>query len=376
MKLIDWYIAKQFFWNFLVLFVLLFVFAASIDLILNLDRFVEAAREAMGEEANTWDTALTFMRFVFDFEGPRIFQFYAYLHGFVSIGAMGFTLAQMYRHKELVAILASGTSLHRIVMPFVAVIFILSMGQLMNQEFVLPNVATMLLRKHGEIGRETVDEFNIRFISDSTGTLLQAPSYDPENQTLSRPTILVRDELGRTTRRITSDEATWDDPLQGWRLINGDSIMLSLPGDEDTSTRASLHTPIDFWPTDLSPEVLTVHHYTEFAAMLSLRQIGRMLKAHGITDRNTLLRHRYARFSTVLVNVLVLIIALPSFLLREPANLMLQAARCAAVSITAMIGSAVFMMVQLPGISPAVGVFLPVVILFPIALGRITYIRT
>ena len=41
-----------------------------------------------------------------------------------------------------------------------------------------------------------------------------------------------------------------------------------------------------------------------------------------------------------------------------------------------MIGAAIFMMVQMPGISPTVGVFLPVIVLFPVALGRVTFVRT
>ena len=56
-------------------------------------------------------------RIFLNFHGPRVFQFYSYLMGIVSIGAMGFTLAQMHQHKELVAIMASGVSLFRVAVP-------------------------------------------------------------------------------------------------------------------------------------------------------------------------------------------------------------------------------------------------------------------
>lgn len=374
--LIDRYIIARLATNFAVLFLLLFVFAASIDLILNLDRFVDAARDAVGEDGGIWTMVLSFIGIVIDFEGPRVFQFYAYLHGMVSIGAMGFTLAQMHKNKELVAILASGVSLHRIAMPFIAVVFMLSLVELLNQEYVLPRVAPLLLRDHGHIGRRTVDEFKVNFTRDAQGNLLQSPSFDPQSNTLKWPTILQRDEGGRTLRRITADSAAWDDEKDGWRLVNG--VMVTLADEQPSQGEPGTggRQPADFFATDLSPAVLTVRHHVEFAQMLSLRQISRMLRTPGITDEATLKRHKYSRFATVLVNIIVLVIALPSFLLREPSNLLVQSLRCATIAIAAMIGAAIFMMVQLPGIAPAVGVFLPVIVLLPVALGRVTYIRT
>ncbi|UCD75594.1 MAG: LptF/LptG family permease [Phycisphaerales bacterium] len=376
MQLIDRYIIGRLLTNFIILFLLLFVFAASIDLILNLDRFVEAARTAVDEGGSAWAASLAFVRIIVDFQGPRVFQFYAFLHGLVAIGATGFTLAQMYRHRELVAILASGVSMHRIAMPFIALIFALSLVELLNQEYVLPRVAPLLLRDHGHIGRRTVQEFKVRFTRDAAGNLLQSPSFDPETGALRWPTFLQRDDRGRTVRRVTAASAAWDPHREGWRLTEGVVVRLQEENAARPDVLGAPQETTDFFRTDLSPEVLTVRHHATYAQMLSLKQIGRMLRTAGVMDEATLLRHKYSRFSTVLVNVLVLVVALPSFLLREPANLLLQSLRCAAIAITAMIGAAIFMMVQLPGIAPAVGVFLPVIVLLPIALGRVTYVRT
>jgi lipopolysaccharide export system permease protein len=306
----------------------------------------------------------------------RCREFYAYLHGLVAIGAMGFTLAQMYRHRELVAILASGVSLHRVAMPFIAVIFALSLVELLNQEFVLPRVAPLLLRDHGQIGKRTVEEFKVSFTRDAKGNLLQSPAFDPQSNTLNWPTILERDDRGRTVRRITARSAVWDPEGEGWRLAEGAAVTLREDDADGSDPTAAAPEAVDFYPTDLSPEVLTVRHHAVFAQMLSLKQIGRMLRTPGVMDEAALRRYKYSRFSTVLVNVLVLAIALPSFLLREPSNLLVQSVRCAGLGLGGMIGAAIFMMVQLPGISPTVGVFLPVVVLLPVALGRVTFIRT
>ena len=101
----------------------------------------------------------------------------------------------------------------------------------------------------------------------------------------------------------------------------------------------------------------------------STSQINQMLASRGVVDADALARFKYSRFAAVLINMLLLIITLPFFLLREPANLLLQSLWCAAVAVPGMIAALIGLTVELPGIPPAAGVFLPVAILIPIALA-------
>jgi lipopolysaccharide export LptBFGC system permease protein LptF len=353
--LLDRYILLRFTASFAILFLLLFLFAITIDIVLNLSEFVEDAEKRL------------------------VFQFYAYLHGLLAVGAMSFTLAQMYRHRELTAMLGAGVSLQRIAMPFLVGTFMLSAVQLLNQEFILPRIAPLLLRDHDHIGQRSVREFEVSFITDSHGNLYQAPSFETHTGTLRRPTILERDARGRTTRRIIADAATWrgdagPDGRGAWILTNGRGLRP--PGNDAASTIAE---PIAEYPGDLTPEVITARRYGQFMAMLSLTQIRDLLAIPGFADARmvrALLRQRYARFALVVVNVLVMWLALPSFLLREPANLLRKSISCAALSIPAAIGAGLLMMADPGGIAPALGVFLPIIILGPIALARWTYVRS
>jgi lipopolysaccharide export LptBFGC system permease protein LptF len=368
MPLLDRYILGRFLVNFAILFTLLFLFGAGIDLILNLDEFTEVARERSGE-VFTWRGFALLLGLMANFQLPRLFLFYAYMHGLVAIGAMGFTLAQMYRHRELLALLASGLSLHRVAMPFVVGVFLVSLLQLLNQEFVLHRVAPLILRGHGEIGERSLEVFPVPFTNDGRGNLVHSPAFDPATSTMSGLTILERDERGRTTRRITAEQARWDERDRVWRLTAGRAVSLQT---EDQMAQQ----PIDAYPTDLDPRALTVQRHGQYAAMLSLAQIQRMLASPRVTEDRALLRFRYARFATIVVNLLVLAIALPAFLLREPTSLMRQSLLCSALAIPALMGAALGMTMELPGISPAVGVFLPVVVLIPVAAARWTFLRT
>ncbi|MCZ6611966.1 MAG: LptF/LptG family permease [Planctomycetota bacterium] len=380
MSLIDRYIVRRFLLNFAILFMLLFVFAVSIDLILQLDEFVDAAEASIGEDGGFVSLMIALAGIVVHFHGPRVFQFYGYMVGLVSVGAMGFALAQMHRHKELVAVLASGVRLHRIAVPVICAAFALNLVQLLNQELVLPRLAPLLIRKHGDIGRSGVGAFEVLFTVDGRGNLLQSPSFDPDPavNTLTYPTILERDEAGRTVRRITADLARWDEAAGGWRLTNGRAITpQSQFGGETTSLLVG--QPIDMYRTDVTPQVLTMRRYRQYATMLSLRQIREMMSdvgGPGVVDTDALVRLWFARFTAVLINMLVLVITLPFFLLREPANLLRQSVLCAGAAIPAMLGALLGLAVDLPGIPPAAGVFLPALVLIPVAMFMVTLIKT
>ncbi|MCH8825018.1 MAG: LptF/LptG family permease [Planctomycetes bacterium] len=375
MSLIDRYIITRFLTNFVILFLMLFIFAAAIDLLLQLDRFVEVVN-LKAEDAGWFTRTIILIKVVLNFHGPRIFQFYAYMLGLLSIGAMGFTLAQMHRHKELVAVLASGVRLHRIAVPIICAVFALNLLQLINQEFILPKLAPLLIRNHGDIGKSGISSFAIPFSADSKGNLIQSPGFNAQAQTLEYPTILLRDESGRTIQRISAKEAVWDEQEEGWRFTDGQVITPSAHGKDGATSSSFMQPANEVFHTDLSPDVLTMRQHRQYAAMLSMREIGQLMESGQQEDTDILVRFWLARFTSVVVNMLLLVITLPFFLLREPANLLRQSFLCASTAIPVMLGALIGLTVDLPGIEPAVEVFLPGLVLIPIAMFQITLIRT
>lgn len=373
--MIDRYVAQRFLLNFFILLGALFLFAVSIDLIMELDEFVEVADASVGEDAGWLAGTTALIEVIVNFHGPRLFQFYAYMIGLLSVGAMGFTFSQMHRNREFVALLASGVRLERIALPVLFMALFLNVLQLLNQEYVLPRLAPLLIRETRDIGSAGVEAFEIEFTADGRGNLLQAPSFDPTTATLERPTILERDEAGRTTRRITADRATWDEAEEAWRMDNGKAVRPQA-GSGVTTTSLLVGEPIELYATTVGPRALTMLHYSQYATMLSLGQIREMLRTPGVVDDQALIRFAYSRFTTLLINMLVLVCTVPFFLLREPANLMRQSILCAAVAIPAMMGALLGFAASFPGIPASVSVFLPAVVLIPVAMFMATLIRT
>jgi lipopolysaccharide export LptBFGC system permease protein LptF len=362
-------ILGRFLWNFLILFTLLFTFGVSIDVILQLERFLSAGKAWGGEG---FPAPLAVLVAALDFHGPRIFQFYAYMLGLVSVAAAGFTLATMVRTRELTAILAAGVSLHRVGMVFLVGAAALNVLQLVNQELILPRLAPLLVREIDRILQGGIASFPLPLTRDGSGRLLTAASFDPESGELSELLVLERDARGEAIGRVSAERATWSEERGAWMLEGGERIGRRSSGGEGVDAPAAA---VAEFATDLSPEAIRVRKFTQYAQMLSLSQIRRMREQGGV-DPDLLSRLTYVRLGTVGLNLLVLAASLPFLLLREPANLLRQGILCAAFAVPASLGSLVAMNLALPGLPPAVAVFLPCAILLPVALARLGSVRT
>jgi lipopolysaccharide export LptBFGC system permease protein LptF len=361
--------------NFIVLFTLFYLLGAVIDIIVNLDEFGKTA-ESVSDEGGFIHRIISIIRVAIGYEGPRLFQMYAYLHGVIAIGAMGFTAANMLRSREFVAIMAAGISLRRIALPFLYIMACISILALVNQEYMLPKVAPLLLRDHDESGDKTPGSFTVPFTPDHNGSLLFAPSLNPATGVLTEPSFLERDERGRMIRQIQSTSATWDTATNsGWILEEGKAVRIDI---DETNGQATISLPetIEFYETELSPYILTLHRYGQYIGMLGMSQLNNMLDAAGAFDEPLLRRHWFARFATIAMNLLAMIIVIPCFVTRDNVVVTRQAVKSGAIALSILFGGMIVMLMPLQGIPAMVSVFLPAIILIPIALLRMVLIRT
>jgi len=375
MRRLTVYIMKRMAINFIVLFTLFYLLGAVIDIIVNLDEFGKTAL-FVSDDGGFFHRAYSIVQVAIGYEGPRLFQMYAYLHGVIAIGAMGFTAANMLRSREFVAIMAAGISLRRIALPFLYIMACISILALINQEYMLPRVAPLLLRDHDESGDKTPGSFTVPFTPDHNGALLFAPSLDPSTGILTGPSFLERDEKGRMIRQIQSTTATWDKTTNsGWILENGTSVRIAIDESNGQAT-ISLPEPVEFYETELSPYILTLHRYGQYIGMLGMSQLNNMLEAAGAFDEPMLRRHWFARFATIAMNLMAMIIVIPCFVTRDAVVVSRQAIKSGAIALTILFGGMIVMLMPLPGIPAMVSVFLPAIVLIPIALLRTVMIRT
>lgn len=366
MSILDRFIARHFLTNVGILLALLAAFVVAIDASLNADEFLEAGRglaSANGQEPTALRTAAVTVLLVVDLWWPRLLQLFNFLLGVVMVGGMGFTLAQMSRHRELVAVLASGQSLFRVARPIVIAAIALTALQALNSELVLPRIAPLLARERPDAAARALGPTRIPLARDGQGRVFYAERFEAGASALEEVTIWELDDQSQPIARITADQASWREGA--WQLAGG---QISRRGPEGFGPLQ----PIARVESDLDPTQLMMLRYRGFSQSMSWTQADRLLHSlRNLDDRQEarLERIKWGRVPTMIANLLALVIAIPFFLNREPRNMLIQTLRAAPIALGAVMGGVIGSAVGVPGIPPSLGVFLPVLVLTPMAGG-------
>lgn len=379
MTLLDRYIIRQYLTNIVALFVLLIAIILVIDFSLNFDEYIKVA-DRMHELAHTSRSGLangaTAAYLLVDLWWPRIFLLYNFLLALILVGAMGFTCAQMNRHREFVAILAGGISLHRVARPILAVAVALTVLAALNRETVIPELAPLLTREKGEAGTREMGQTRQPLCSDSRGRLFYARKVYLDTGTIEGLWVWERDESGLMTRRITADEAEYRDGK--WMLKNG--VAESRASNQSTGTRALER--VESIQTDLDPTALRLRRFEGYSNNLSLKQLTELVAnyqsqpAAPPARMERLERIRWGRLAGLISGPLILVVCLPFYIRREPGNLVVQSLLCAPVTMVAFVAALVGTAAGVPGLPAGLSVFVPVMILIPLAIAAVTSIRT
>ncbi len=392
MSLLDRYIARQYLLNIVVLLVILFSFVVAVDVSINLDKFADVATE-LGQQADTPPSGLrkgiVTVLVIADLWWPRLVQLFNFLVGLVLVGAMGFTCSQLVRAREFIAMLSAGQSLYRVARPLLLVAVGVMLVQAINQEFFVPRIAPLLVREHKQAGSRDIASAEVPLIADGAGRVIRAGSFDPTTGVLEDLFIIERDDRGRASRVIRADRATYRDGA--WILEGGlaepRASVLDAPtpdaqglttGTVPGTPRGGL-TPVDRVQTSIDPTRLRMERFRSFQHALGFRQVSEMLGREGLLDeqsRAQLERIRWGRFAVMISNILTLLIAMPFFVTRVPENMLVQSLKCAPVAVIAMMGGVLGASAELPGLPPALGVFIPTLILIPVAIATVTSVRT
>ncbi len=375
MTLLDRYITRQFLVNIATLFVILFSFVVAVDVIINLDRFARRADELIAlsnnPDAGHLRRATLTALLIIDLWGPRLLQLFTYLNGIVLILAMGFTASQMVRHRELVALLASGVGLRRIARPFLFVTLAMIGLQVFTQEQLIPPVAHLLTRDPGESGKREVESFPVLLAPDAQGRLWYARAYDDSKKELQALRIWER-RGAALARVISAPSATWNGA--GWTLSAGRAT--TPPSSENAAP--SPPQRIDSLPPDLDPDTLKVRYRQGFAQSLSWSQLSEMraLLGDDTIAIERLDRIRWGRASGWISGFLALSASLPFFLVKAPRPMIGPALKAAPIAMGGFVASAVASSASAPGLPVWLGAFIPCMILLSIALAVSTAVES
>ncbi len=219
MKILDRYVAKNFLVGYAIALAVLLGLRIIIDLFVKIDEFTE--------HADLGTTAV--LKNILTFYGLNCTLYFRDFAGMITVVAASFSFGKMVRSNELVAVMASGVSLKRVIGPIVFLAVLLTGVLVIDQELIIPHLADKLVRSHDDIpGQESYD---VWFIPDGNGSLICSQRFDVETSTLEKPTILLR--------RPTSRPGVW--AVTAW--INAGIRDASAAGNSSPRSRSRADTP-------------------------------------------------------------------------------------------------------------------------------------
>ncbi len=365
MKLLDKYIAKNFLVGYGIAFAVLIGLRVLIDLFVNIDEFTEHTGIGFFEVAGN----------IISFYAIHSLLYFRDFSGMITVVAAAFSLGKLVRGGELIAVMASGVSLKRIIVPIVVLALILTAFLVIDQEFIIPPLAPKLVRSHDVLpGEETYD---VEFISDNNGTLICAQEFDVKSATLVYPTILTRSKIPNTLRwtvtgRISAEKAVYNEQTKRWDLINGQYTEKAV---------AKAPEAIEHFDTDLTPPDIPIRHRARYKTLLNSAQLSKLAAAGTkVKDVAQLYSQKHFRITDPIINLVMLLVSLPILVCRDPRSMksaiVISFAITTACYITTFVCKMFATEVFFERIVPEFWAWVPVFIFGPIAFVELDSMKT
>ena len=364
MRTIDRYIGRTFLGSYLILLLIgvgVYIFS---DVLFNLDEFTkDRALPALQVLAN-----------MVDYYGCNLPLYYQQLGGILMTIAAAFTFAMLLKNNELTPLVAAGVPLQRLAAPVLVCSVVLVGLWLANGELVVPALANKIVRQQSDLSETR--QVDVRCVRDDHNAMLTAQELHVQTGVLRGVYIIEPDENGVPRDLIRADAATWDPQRSTWRLDRGArQIMGEAFGDEELG-HAIQWVPLTEYAFTLTPEQIRLRQSAQWADLMSIHQMNGLLQSRNLPNLPALSKARDIRFSQPLLVWILMLLAMPYFLTREPGNVLVAGGK--ALLLTGFCFVCVFMAHSLSGDVGAarVATALPVLVFGPIAVLHFANVKT
>ena len=379
MRIIDRYVFSSFLRNYLISFMVLIGMYVVLDMVFHFDELVDVDATA---EAGALANTLGMLWNILDYYFYQSFLFFVHLSGIIPVVAAAFTLLRLSRFGELTALLAAGVPLLRVAAPIIIASVVLNALLIVDQELVIPAMIPKLSRSHGEMHTGS-KHVAVMAVQDENNALLYAARYvppGPQNRGLATMLdidVLERNDRLLTAAKISAKKAEWDPRASAWRLEQGVRIAQLLPDQRPVREDVTL------WKTSITPQEIDLYRNTDFVELLSTERINELLERPKSFGAANLQRVKHSRFTQPIMNVILLLLAIPCVLTREPGKLKQGATVCLALMGLAM--GSIFLCQQIANTPPnaaiaaqwpAIMAWVPIFVFGPLSVFLLDRIKT
>jgi len=365
MKILDKYVAKNFLVGYAIAFCVLIGLRVIIDLFVNLDEFTEHANLGV----------LAVVGNILSFYGLHGLLYFRDFAGMITVVAAAFSLGKMIRFNELVAVMASGVSLKRVIAPIILLSVILTGLLIIDQEFLIPPFSDKLVRGQDALpGQETYD---LWFIDDDNGSLICSQKFDVKTSTLYNPTIIVRSKkadssVWEVTGRILAAKAVYNPDAGRWDFTSGQFI------EKGSQLGAQ---PIASYVSNITPKEIPVMRRSRHITLLSSHQLSVLASQKTkIKDLAQLYSQKNFHITDPIINLVMLMVCLPILVCRDPKSMksaiMISFGTTTACFVITFVCKMLAVEVIFDRVMPEIWAWLPVFIFAPIAVIQLDSMKT
>jgi len=281
LKIIDRYIIRKFLGTFFFALVLILTIAVVFDFAEKVDNFMEKEAPV---KAILFDYYLNFIPYFATLFSPL----------FVFISVIFFT-SKMAANTEIIAILNSGMSFRRMMLPYFLSAFIIALFTYLLTNFVIPKANLNRIDFEDKYYRATTRRTPLMNIHRqvSKDVLVYMESFNPISQAGRNFTMEKFGEDGRLESKLTGNLVRYDTASGKWDVIN--YFLREITDKEDIITKGDrIDTTLAYLdPSDLSmgPGFVGTMSYNE------LNNYVDKLKLQGSDELNLFLIEKYRRFA-------------------------------------------------------------------------------
>lgn len=221
-----------------------------------------------------------------------------------------FSIGQMARHHELVAMKSSGLSLYRILSPLFGLGLVISLMVLILGEVAIPFFNQQKSRAESRyIDKVPPVDFTNRtnvFYRGTHGRMYYIKHYDGKVRTLTDVVIYQFDPQGRLVKRMDAIRAVWEG--NHWNFQDGFIRTFDLQGNESTSPHFQTmtlpdlrETPQDFQREDKDPQSMGFFELYDY--------ISRVKRGGGEAQKETV--DLYLKISFPFANLIIILFGAP-----------------------------------------------------------------
>jgi lipopolysaccharide export system permease protein len=363
----DRYVLRVFVSSYLILLLVgigIYVFA---DILFNLDEYTE--------DPNL--DALGVLYRMADYHLYRLPLYFYQLGGVIMAIAAAFTFAMMLGRNELTPLIAAGVPLQRLAVPVLLCAVVFAAVWLANTELLIPRHATKIARRDDDLGKQS--KTPVHCVRDDRNAILTAAELHAEEGWLKGVYIIEPDEEGNPDYLIAADYAWYDAQRKTWRFRpedRGRRLVVAAASEQESLGPAIRWELLDEYAFDLTPEQILLRQSSQWAELMSFQQMNAVLEARNLPNLAAVAKARDIRFTQPLLMWILILLAIPFFLTREPTNVLLAGGK--ALLLTGACYGFTFLchsMASETALAP-LAVALPVLVFGPVAVLHLANAKT